>query len=61
MTLKGTSLDSSIHHLFTHSFAAEKQFGWSSEEVIENNINIKEMMPMRYAENHDDCKEAITN
>jgi PAS domain S-box-containing protein len=34
--------------------AAEKQFGWSSKEVLEHNINIKEMMPMRYAVDHDD-------
>jgi PAS domain S-box-containing protein len=34
--------------------AAEKQFGWSRKEVLENNINIKEMMPMRFAVDHDD-------
>jgi PAS domain S-box-containing protein len=34
--------------------AAEKQFGWSRNEVVENNINIKEMMPMRFAVDHDD-------
>jgi PAS domain S-box-containing protein len=34
--------------------AAEKQFGWSTKEVLENNVNIKEMMPMRFAQDHDD-------
>lgn len=27
---------------------------WTSKEVLENRINIKEMMPMRYAADHDD-------
>jgi PAS domain S-box-containing protein len=36
------------------NIAAEKQFGWSTQEVLENNVNIKEMMPMRYAQDHDD-------
>jgi PAS domain S-box-containing protein len=36
------------------NIAAEKQFGWSRKEVLENGINIKEMMPMRFAVDHDD-------
>jgi PAS domain S-box-containing protein len=36
------------------NIAAEKQFGWSTKEVLDNKINIKEMMPMRYAVDHDD-------
>jgi PAS domain S-box-containing protein len=34
--------------------AAEKQFGWASKEVLDNGINIKEMMPLRFAVDHDD-------
>ena len=34
--------------------AAVKNFGWSSAEVLENEVNIKEMMPMRFAQDHDD-------
>jgi PAS domain S-box-containing protein len=34
--------------------AAVKQFGWTSEEVLDNGINIKEMMPKRFAQDHDD-------
>jgi PAS domain S-box-containing protein len=33
---------------------AEKQFGWASKEVLDNGINIKEMMPLRFAVDHDD-------
>jgi PAS domain S-box-containing protein len=36
------------------NIAAEKNFGWSRKEVLDNGINIKEMMPMRFAVDHDD-------
>jgi PAS domain S-box-containing protein len=36
------------------NIAAEKQFGWTRKEVLDNKINIKEMMPLRYAVDHDD-------
>lgn len=36
------------------NIAAERQFGWTRKEVLENNINIKEMMPLRFAVDHED-------
>lgn len=32
--------------------AAEKMFGYSSQELIEQNFNIKQLMPKKFADNH---------
>jgi PAS domain-containing protein len=36
--------------------AAEKMFGYTTEELIDRNANIKTLMPKRFSENHDNCK-----
>lgn len=36
------------------NFAAEKMFGYSAKEVLDKNI--KELMPVRFSREHDDCK-----
>jgi PAS domain S-box-containing protein len=39
--------------LTTNSNAAEKMFGYTTAEILEGNMNIKSMMPLKYSENHD--------